>query len=203
MGRGPASGSTEAVLDLWRLIAEQPKTVLGWPQWSQVPRLQPGTKVTSSRLGLRSAAAETTEAVVQLADLYGIGLEGVRLRMTAWAFKPRHDVTATLEVPGGHSFVTIARIDAWPSSPHMNSLKALKHPALKSLPAQIDYCHVHRFSDNAHLGRAAFAPDGNLPVAASLPNPLGSFRDFLRTIAAEFRIDGAEDFEAPDWQEML
>jgi hypothetical protein len=131
-----------------------------------------------------------------LARRSGAGLEGVRLRLTAWPFRKEYDVTATLEVEGGRSFVTIGRVDAWPSDPHINSI-ARKHSALRHLPAQIDGHHVHRFGDNALLGRGAFAPMSNLPVAAPIEDRLQSFRDFLRIVGREFRIDGLSEFTPP------
>jgi hypothetical protein len=191
-----------AVPESWRHIAEAPKSILGWPSWSKVVPLPTGSRVKTRAGELHTAAAETTEALFQLADATGVGLEGVRLRLTAWAFRRMSDVTATLEVPGGRAFVTIARVDAWPSSGHMN-LTARKHPALRHLPTEIQGCHVHRFADNARFGKAAFAPDGNLPVADEIPDGLQSFRDFLRTVSAEFRVDGIEQFNAPDWQVMI
>ena len=122
--------------------------------------------------------------------------------MVAWAFRELREVTATLEVAGNRSFVTIARIDGWPVDPHINPMMR-QHPSLKRLPAQIDSHHVHRFADNARLGVEAFAPYANLPVAAPTSDDLGSFRDFLRTVAAEFQIDGADKLQAPDWRVML
>jgi hypothetical protein len=85
------------------------------------------------------------------------------------------EVTATLEVAGNRSFVTIARVDGWPVDPHINPVMR-QHPTLRRLPAQIDGDHVHRFTDNARLGVEAFAPYANLPVAAPLPNDLESVR---------------------------
>jgi hypothetical protein len=194
--------AVEPIPPSWRSIAEQHKTFLGWPSWSAPPRLGTGTKGKASPRNLRTTAAETTEAIVQLADASGVGLEGVRLCLVAWAFRMQREVTATLEVPGGRSFVTIARVDAWPDDPHLN-VQARKHSALRHLPAIVDGCHVHRFADNSILGRAAFGPVGNLPVAAPLPTRLQSFRDFLRTVAVEFVIEGIEMFDSPDWGELL
>jgi hypothetical protein len=190
------------VPDAWRRIAEQQKTILGWPAWSEVEPLPTGHRVVTLRGDLHTAAAETTEAVIQLGDQSGIGLEGVRLRLVAWAFRRLHEVTATLEVEGGRSFVTIARVDAWPADPHMN-ITARRHPALRHLPPTIDESHVHRFAENARLGRSAFGPEGNLPVAAPIPHDLRSFRDFLRTVSAEFRVDGLDEFDPPDWQVLI
>ncbi|MBV8752471.1 MAG: hypothetical protein JO328_06395 [Hyphomicrobiales bacterium] len=137
-----------------------------------------------------------------LGDEHGIGLEGVRLRIIAWAFRPLHEVTATLEIAGGRSFVTIARLDGWPANPHLNSM-ARKYSGLRHLPYQIDGDHVHRFSDNAKLGAWAFGPQANLPIAAPISGGLRSFRDFLRTLGAEFHIEGVEKIDPPDWQGML
>lgn len=51
-----------------------------------------------SRSDLHSVAAETTEVVIPLGDVNGVGLEGVRLRVNAWAYRRLHEVTATLEL---------------------------------------------------------------------------------------------------------
>jgi len=185
----------------WAAAAAQPKTLLSWPLWPEVEPLPTGRRVVTRRDELHTAAAETIEIVAALADAGGVGLEGVRLRIVAWAFRELREVTATLEVAGNRSFVTIARVDGWPVDPHINPVRT--HPALRRLPAQIDSHHVHRFVDNARLGVEAFAPFANLPIAVPTPNDLGSFRDFLRTVAAEFNIDGADRLQAPDWRVML
>lgn len=198
MNRRVASGVIPA---RWKAAAEQPKTLAAWPAWSEPGQLPTGAGVASSRGDLHTAAAEITETVIPLGDEDGIGLEGVRLRINAWAFKRMHEVTATLEVTGGRSFVTISRLDGWPSARHMN-LQARKHASLKHLPTVVEHCHVHRFGDNALLGLEAFVP-GNLPVAAPLEAPLTSFRQFLRTVGQEFGISGIEDFDPPPWQEFL
>jgi hypothetical protein len=149
-----------------------------------------------------SVAGETTEVVIPLGDKDGVGLEGVQLRLNAWAYRRMHEVTATLEVTGRRSFVTIARVDAWPADPHMNTL-ARKIPGLRNVPAVVDGSHVHPFRENARLGGKAFQPPFNLPVAIPVSEPLTSFRGFLRTVAKEFVIVGLEDFDPPPWQEYL
>jgi hypothetical protein len=68
---------------------------------------------------------------------------------------------------------------------------------------QLDGHHVHRFIDNARLGKAAFAPLGNLPAAAPLDETVGSFRDFIRVVRDEFRISGIDKCDPPDWQWMF
>jgi hypothetical protein len=190
------------VPEAWRLIAEQRKTLMTWPEWPEPLALPPSARVTARRGELHTAAAEIIEIVVQLGDASGIGLEGVRLRIGAWAYKHFREVTATLEVEGGRSFVTIARLDGRPVDPHINLL-ARRHRSLRHLPVLIDGDHVHRFADNAVLGLPAFAPGVNLPIAAPIPGGLGSFRDFLRTLAEEFNIDSAEKIKPPDWRVML
>ena len=62
--------------------------------------------------------------------------------------------------------------------------------------------HVHRYADNAKIGRKAFAPYGNLPVAWPL-EPIPSFREFLRIVSREFHIDGVETFQSPDWSSLI
>lgn len=195
-----------AIPDAWRRVLMQRKSVIGWPEWPAVPSLRSGSKVKTSRDDVRTVAAETTEVLFPLADDNGIGLEGVRLRLNAWAYRRHQDVTATLEVVGGRSFVAISRVDAWPTAPHQNSFKALKKPGLKGFAGEILGCHVHRFDDNVKYGAEAFGagPEGNLPVAAAFPNDLQSFRDFLRSVGTEFNIEGLDEFPGPPgWQGLV
>jgi hypothetical protein len=190
----------------WRQIVQRKKTVIGWPEWSPVAALPSGKKVRPRRDDVHTVAAEVTEALFLLADEKGTGLEGVRLRLSAWAYKRHKDVTATLEVVGGRNFVTISRIDAWPTTPHQNSYKAIKKPGLKGLQSELPGCHAHRFDDNVKYGAEAFGagPEGNLPVARAFPFDLQSFRDFLRVVGVEFNIDGLDEFPGPpSWQGLI
>ena len=190
----------------WRQVVQRKKTVIGWPDWSAVAALPTGKNVRPRRDDVHTVAAEVTEALFLLADEGGIGLEGVRLRLNAWAYQRQKDVTGTLEVVGGRNFVTISRVDAWPSTSHQNSYKALKKPGLKGFPDELPGCHVHRLDDNVKYGAEAFGagPEGNLPVAAAFPNSLRSFRDFLRSVGTEFNIDGLDDFPSPpSWQGLI
>jgi hypothetical protein len=154
------------------------------------------------RSELSSVAAEITEVVIPLGNSEGIGIQGAQLRLNAWAYRRLHEVTATLEIAGGRSFVTIARVDAWPADPHMNGL-ARNNPSLRHVPLVVEGSHVHRFRDNARIGGNAFRPRYNLPIATPVAEPLTSFRGFLRTVADEFVIIGLEDFDPPPWQEYL
>lgn len=189
------------VPERWRKIAERRKTILTWPEWSEPPVLPTGKKVETTRFDLHTAAAETIEMIVPLATAEGVGLEGVRLQLVAWPYRRLYDITGVLEVPGGRSFVAIARLDAWPPDRHMN-VQARGFPGLGHLPAIVDGHHVHRFDDNAKLGMRAFGA-GNLPLAAPVTARLESFRDFLRILGAEFHIDGLDEIPPPDWTVML
>jgi hypothetical protein len=190
----------------WRHTLQRKKTLIGWPDWPPVEELQTGRRASTNRNDLHTVAGETTEVIFLLADENGTGLEGVRLRLSAWAYHRRRDVTATLEVVGARDFVTICRIDAWPSTPHQNSYKTLKKPGLKGIQSELPGCHVHRFDDNVKYGPEAFGPgpEGNLPVAVAFPNGLQSFRDFLRSVGTEFNVDGLEEFPGPrTWQGLI
>jgi hypothetical protein len=190
----------------WRKILERKKTLVGWPEWPTATPLPTGKRIRTRRDDVRTASAEDTEVLLQFVDTHGIGIEGVRLRLKAWAFHRNRDVTATLEVAVGRSFVTISRVDGWPSSPHMNARAVLKTSGLKKLPQIVERCHVHRFSDNAKIGLQAFGkgPEGNLPAAVEIPNGLGSFRQFLRMVETELSIEGLGEFPPPPgWQGML
>lgn len=184
----------------WRTIASQRKTIAVWPEWSDPPEL-PQRHVGDDKDDLHTTAAETIEMIAPLADERAVGLEGVNLRITAWPFRRLYDVTATLEVPGGRNFVTIARLDGWPPDSHMN-VQARGHPGCGHLPRVIDGHHVHRFEDNAKLGRNAFGA-GNLPLAAPVEARLESYRDFLRVLGNEFKIDGLDRLDPPDWTVMI
>jgi hypothetical protein len=116
--------------------------------------------------------------------------------------RKEYDVTATLEVEGGRNFITIARVDCWPADPHINTL-VRRYPALRHLSNKIEGHHIHRFVDNARLGRRAFAPTANLPVAAPIEDKVESFRDFARIVEAEFRVEGLSSFTPPDWQALI
>jgi hypothetical protein len=186
----------------WRHIAEMPKEMLEWPTWPEVDPPATGPRVITRRGQLHTTAGETVSLVIPLAERGGAGLEAVRLRLIVWPFRKEYDVTATLEVEGGRSFVTIARVDAWPPDPHINTVSR-RHPALRRLPGMVEGHHIHRFLDNARLGRGAFAPMGNLPVAAPLEDDLRSFRDFGCIVEREFRIDGLSRLIPPNWQRLI
>lgn len=195
---GRKSGTT---IPLWWVeVARIRKTLMGWPAWSQPNPLKP----PKSKNDLSTIAAEWTEVVIPLGNEQGTGLQGVQLRLNAWAYRRLHEVTATLEVGGGgRQSVTIARVDAWPSDPHFNSV-ARKVPKLRGkVPNEVDGSHVHRFRDNARVGGKAFRPPFNLPIAVPVPETLTSFRGFLRTVGTEFVIIGLEEFDPPPWQEYL
>jgi hypothetical protein len=192
---------TPALPPEWGSVASSTKTLLAWPDWS-APAGPPSARAVARRGELQTSAGQTIGVVIPLADEKGVGLEGVRLRLVAWPDRREHDVTATLEVPGGRGFVTIARVDCWPPSPHVNTVSR-NHAALRHLPRMIDGHHVHRFDDNICLGRAAFAPLGNLPAADHIDGTVGSFRDFLQVVGYEFRVLGIEEFHPPDWHGMM
>lgn len=194
--------SSGPVPDAWGRIAAQRKTFSTWPSWSEIASRPAPDKASTDRDRLRTSMAETTQLIVPLADEKGVGLEGVRLRITAWAYRREEDVTATLEVAGNRAGVTIARVDAWPSVPHMNLPKRRLPAALKHLPAEVAGHHVHRFVDNERLGMEGFGA-GNLPLAAPISGRLQSFRDFLRIVGNEFNIEELDKLPPPDWTVML
>jgi hypothetical protein len=190
------------VPDRWRRIALMRKTIQVWPEWSEVtPLAAKKTGSTQDRDDLNTNAAETIELIVPLSDEHGVGLEGVRLSITAWPYRKLEDITALLEVPGGRSFTNIARVDGWPLDPHMN-LRSRNYPGLGHLLPEVIGHHVHRFDDNARLGLDAFGAE-NLPLAAPITQRLESYRDFLRVVGAEFNIDGTDQLVPPDWSTLF
>jgi hypothetical protein len=198
-----ASRVAEEVPELWRQIAEKDKALVAWPVWSD-PLLPPPNRrgQNNNPDKLHTTAAETVQTLVALAGKSGPGLEGVRLRIVAMAYRRELDVTALLEVPGARSFINIARVDCWPSGPHANT-RTRRHSALRHLPPIISGHHIHRFADNARLGMEAFLPPNNLPVAGPIENAILSFRDFTRIVGQEFKIDGLDDIDPPQSWKML
>ena len=84
MKKGPIPGGAPAIIPTrWQELAATRKGLIGWPQWSQPASLEGNRRQPLNRDELHTAAAETTEVVVPLADEHGIGLEGVQLRMAA------------------------------------------------------------------------------------------------------------------------
>ena len=186
----------------WLRISEMAKEVVGWPAWPEADPSPSGARIVTRRNELHTAAGSTISVVIPLGESGGPGREAVRLRLAAWPFRREYDVTATLEVEGGRTFVTIARVDGWPPDLHINTV-ARRHGALRHLPPVIEGHHVHRFTDNARLGRGAFAPMANLPIAAPIADRLRSFRDFAHIVENEFNIDGFNRFNKPNWQGLL
>jgi len=80
--------------------------------------------------------------------------------------------------------------------------RARGHPGCGHIPLEIDGHHVHRFEDNAKLGREAFGA-GNLPLAVPVNGRLESFRDFMRVVGEEFKIDGLDQLDPPDWTVLI
>jgi hypothetical protein len=98
----------------WLRISEMAKEVVGWPAWPEADPPPSGARIVTRRNELHTAAGSTISVVIPLGESGGPGLEAVRLRLAAWPFRREYDVTATLEVEGGRTFVTIARVDGWP-----------------------------------------------------------------------------------------
>jgi hypothetical protein len=189
------------VPERWRQIVHAKKTIQTWPEWSEVAPLPTGKQVATSRFELHTSAAETITMSIPLADEHGVGLEGVRLHLTAWPYRKLEDLTAVLEIQGGRSFITIGRVDAWAPDGHMN-VRARNYPGLGHLPPEVGQHHVHRFDDNAKLGIDAFGAE-NLPLAAPIADRLESFRDFLRVLSVEFNIHGLDQLKPPDWSGLI
>ena len=109
----------------WQRVAEMQKEMLDWPNWPDAHLPASSRRVVTQRDELHTTAGDTIRVVIPLAEAGGPGLEAVRLRLTAWPFRREYDVSATLEVEGGRSFLNIARIDVWPADPPglFNALK--------------------------------------------------------------------------------
>ncbi|MBY0364342.1 MAG: hypothetical protein K2X45_20740 [Phreatobacter sp.] len=189
--------------NIWSSAAASFKEPIDWPVWPVVSLPSAKAQAGARDQHLRTSAGETVRVVISLKEKNGPGLEGVRLRLVAWPFIREHEVTATLEVAGGRNGVTIARVDAWPADPHSNN-RARANPELRHLVGLIEGHHVHRFDDNARLGRSAFPPSANLPIARPIDGGIRSFRQFLAVVEREFLIEGIADFPPPpQWSSLI
>jgi hypothetical protein len=77
VARRPGSGVVlpSDVPPEWQRIAEMPKSIIGWPAWSEVTASATGLRVATRRDHLHTAAGETIFVVIPLAESGGAGLE--------------------------------------------------------------------------------------------------------------------------------
>lgn len=188
------------ILEEWCDLLSQPKFIFGWPDWEKIPIAQEDkvTALTAGRVPLRSQSAQRVEILTQLQDENAIALEGVRLRLAAWAERYMEDMTTTLEVLYLERWVCISRIDFIPYAAHAN-----KHWRRFKLPAEVNGSHIHSCQNNAKLGLEAFTPRENLPVAMPLDQEPRSFREVLSVIEKEFGVSGLADLPPPEWNGRL
>lgn len=191
---------SSALFDVWREAAEKPKVIFDWPSWeaNEVVRLSKKQAGSLGHKPFRSSDAERLSLLAQLADVNGPSIEGLRLRLEAWANRPMCDLTATLELLDGAQWVCLSRVDVAPYGPHSN-----KDWRTLGIPPDITGSHFHAFSDNVKLGKGAFAPTGNLPAARPLGREPDSFREFVVVVGQIFNIDGSADLPCPEWQKGL
>ena len=184
----------------WREVASVEKEPIGWPEWSTPEAPAVPKDGRTPRGELRSTAGARIEVVIPLAKVGGAGIEGARLRLLAHADRREWEVTATLEVEGGRSFVCIARVDAWPPDPHKTVHRELCRRL--GIPSEVESHHVHRFEDNALRGLEAFR--NGMPLARPIEGGNMSFRRFMEIVCAEFHVTGLEEFPPPPtWGSLL
>lgn len=191
----------DRLLREWGEIWRGPKSIVGWANdWQEikVARLTQAQATKKGTKPFRSSDAQQLEIVNLIGDANCVSIEGLRLRIQAWRERPLTDVTATLELVRGYESVCLARVDMRPTSPHVNV-----HWRRFKLVHEIEGSHVHPFDMNAKLGRDAFAPAGNLPVAVPLDPEPESFAEFVAMVEALFKIDGTAQLRGPDWNGRL
>lgn len=147
---------------------------------------------------MKSKAAEQIQLLVQLEDEHGVVLEGVRLRLTAWADQPMVDIVAIFEILSSERWMCASRVDFVPQAPHSN-----KHWRKLRLPADVNGSHIHSFEDNAKLGRLAFTASENLPAARPLGEEPNSLRDIFRVVGEAFKIEKLNALPMPEWNGSL
>lgn len=187
-------------LEAWQAIVVAPKSLFGWPSWSEGPMYRESRKqaAEAGRLPLFSDLALRSEMIITVSDSSDIAMEDVRIRIVVWRNRPMEDVTATFEIHDSVRWVCVSRVDVAPPAPHTNRYWRQYH-----LPPEINGSHIHTCEDNARIGADAFVPVGNLPNARALDTEPQSFREICAAIGMHFNISGLGDLPAPDWNGSL
>lgn len=191
----------DKTLKEWEQLVSQPLSIVGWTAaWSPInmARLNKSQASRLKQKQFRSTEAQQIELLNVLGDASCTSIEGLRLRVQAWQTRPMVDVTATLELVRGHDSVCLSRVDMAPTSPHVNL-----HWRQFRVPPEITGSHHHPFDLNARLGRQAFAPNDNLPLAMPLESEPASFHEFAVLVQNVFGIDGVADLPRPAWNRSL
>ena len=187
-------------LNEWASLALRPKALFSWPDW-QTPSVFVESKAAATRAGrsrFMSHEAERCRLHVQLMDESGAALEGMELLLMMWRNRPLIDMTAALNILHEGKFICIARIDARPEKPHTNIFWRRF-----GCPPEIAASHHHPFAQNASIGRKAFDPYKNLPVAYPLDTEPEHLRDFLQVVEQAFKIEGLVNLPPPPTQGSL
>jgi hypothetical protein len=187
-------------LNEWGALAEGAKTLFSWPDWQsrRVYRESKKSAQVAGRLPFQSRETERYQLHVLLADTSGASIEGAALRIMVWRHRPMQDMTATLEATHQMKPVCLARLDVAPSGVHINRFwRRFK------CPPTIEGSHFHPFEQNALVGRSAFDPSENLPVAVPVDPEPQSFRDFVKVIGSVFNISETEKLPTPPAQESM
>lgn len=184
----------------WTSLVKQPKHLFGWPEWiiSNTWQEKPKQAKALSRRPLRSNETERLSLTAQLQNENGFNIEDTRLHIEAYKYRPQRNVSATLQILDESEWRVLARVDWAPHAPHSNV-----HWRKLALPSQVEGSHVHGFDDNAKLGRAAFQPFSNLPVARSLDVEPRHFKHFLSFVQEAFTAQGLSAIGDPPWQPRL
>lgn len=179
-----------AQVERWVQLAAMKKQIFGWPDWQlSSPRQRKAGEVATH--------ADQFFLSVLLCNESGASIEGLELRIVVWRDRPNEDATALLQTEDD-GWLAICRLDCWPPSPHEN-----KDWRRLGCAPHIEDSHVHLCVDNAKLGRKAFKPHQNLPVAVPVNETPHSWRDMMGLVEYYFNVDGAAQLPPPDWQGRL
>lgn len=125
-------------------------------------------------------------------------IEGAEILLLMWRNRLMEDMTALMNTMHEGKMVCISRVDVRPSAPHAN-----RFWRRFGCPAHVDCSHIHPFDQNALIGRHAFDPHGNLPVAYPLEAEPEHLRDFLQVVERTFNVTGLEQLPPPPTQGSL
>ena len=135
--------------------------------------------------------------LVHALDIEGVTIEGLLLRIIAFADFPEEAVTVQLEYSqAGRRDSAVDRINWRPLHTHENGNKG---PAEYRL-ITIEGTHRHSFEHN-WLTAEARLRKSNLPVAVPLNPEPDSFEALLAFLGECFRINGLRVIEHPPWRE--
>lgn len=183
----------ELVFERWTEIHDVPKALFGFPLWKTVEEQSSKQKKGKT---LNSFIALRQRLTVSVWAENGMNMEDVQVRIMAPADGGLYDVSCIFCVYGDFGWTTIARMDFFPNSKHINKDWKKLH-----IPSLIEGSHHHSYHLNRKIGLIRFKPKGgNVDNAINFLSPVNSFYDIFKLIETEWNIKGASKLSVPERQ---